>query len=143
MQWLTFILAVSGVASSLLDQLSVFIPALGGLLWQLVVLALILGGLAFVNVRGVRAAARTIEVMTVAKLGPLLLFVAVGAFAVQPSNIAWPGMPDGDAIGRAVLMLIFAFMGVEVALAPSREVQEPHKQLHAIFFHTSPSPPRC
>ncbi len=29
MQWLTFILAVSGVASSLLDQLSVFIPALG------------------------------------------------------------------------------------------------------------------
>ena len=134
MQWLTFILAVSGVASSLLDQLSVFIPALGGLLWQLVVLALILGGLAFVNVRGVRAAARTIEVMTVAKLGPLLLFVAVGAFAVQPSNIAWPGMPDGDAIGRAVLMLIFAFMGVEVALAPSGEVRDPARTVPRAIF---------
>jgi APA family basic amino acid/polyamine antiporter len=134
LQWLTFILAVSSVSSALLDQLSVFMPVLGGLLWQLLLLALILGGLAFINVRGVRAAARTIEVMTAAKLVPLLLFVTVGAFAVQPSNIAWPGMPDGDAIGRAVLMLIFAFMGIEVALAPSGEVRDPARTVPRAIF---------
>ena len=125
LQWLVFILAVASVSSALLDQLSVFVPALGGVVWRLGTLALILSGLAFVNARGVRSGARTIEVMTAAKLVPLLLFVAVGAFAIQPSNLAWPGLPGGDALGRASLMLIFAFMGIEVALAPSGEVRDP------------------
>jgi basic amino acid/polyamine antiporter, APA family len=101
------------------------VPALGGVVWRLGTLALILGGLAFVNARGVRSGARTIEVMTAAKLVPLLLFVAVGAFAIQPSFLAWPGLPGADALGRASLMLIFAFMGIEVALAPSGEVRDP------------------
>ena len=125
LQWLTFILAVSSVSSALLDQLGVFVPALGAQVWQLTALALILGGLAFINVNGIRSAARTIEVITAVKLVPLLLFVAAGAFAIQPSNIAWPGMPEAGAVGRTVLLLIFAFMGVEVALAPSGEVRDP------------------
>ena len=125
LQWLVFILAVASVASALLDQLSAFVPVLGAVGWRLGALVLILGGLAFINARGVRSGARTIEVMTAAKLVPLLLFVAVGAFAIQPSYLAWPGVPDGDALGRAALMLIFAFMGIEVALAPSGEVRDP------------------
>ena len=134
-QWLVCILAVASVASALLDQLGVFIPVLGHRLWQLAALAGMLASLAFINVRGVRSAARTIEIMTAAKLVPLLLFVIVGAFAIVPANIAWPGMPGPDALGRAVLLLIFAFMGIEVALAPSGEVKNPaHTVPRAIYL---------
>jgi hypothetical protein len=32
----------------------------------------------------------------VAKLLPLACFVVLGAFAVHPSSLAWPGMPERD-----------------------------------------------
>ena len=54
---------------------------------------------------------------------PLLVFTGVGAFFVDPQAIAWPGLPPGDALARSVLLLIFAFAGVEIALAPSGEVR--------------------
>ena len=68
---------------------------------------------------------RLIEAVTVTKLAPLLIFVGVGMFFVDPSAMAWPGFPDSDSLGAAVLLLIFAYAGVEVALAPSGEVRNP------------------
>jgi amino acid transporter len=71
----------------------------------------------------------------VAKLAPLLIFVGVGMFFVDRSALMWPGVPDGDSIGRAVLVLIFAYSGIEVALAPSGEVRNPaHTVPRAIFL---------
>jgi amino acid transporter len=56
-------------------------------------------------------------------------------FFVDRSALMWPGIPDGDAIGRAVLVLIFAYSGIEVALAPSGEVRNPaHTVPRAIFL---------
>ena len=79
------------------------------------------------NVRGVKPGARLVEGITVAKLLPLALLIGVGVFAIDPANLAWPGWPGGQALGRAVLLLIFAFAGIEVALVPSGEVREPER----------------
>ena len=134
--WLTNVLAVSSVASALLDQLAVVLPGVAAARAALVgFLALILAGLAWLNVRGVRVGTRLVEGITVAKLAPLLVFIGVGAFFVDPSAIAWPGMPPIDAIGRSVLLLIFAYAGIEVALAPSGEVRNPSRTVpRAVFF---------
>ena len=65
----------------------------------------------------------------------LTSFVGVGMFFVDRSALMWPGIPDGDSIGRAVLVLIFAYAGIEVALAPSGEVHNPaHTVPRAIFL---------
>ena len=135
LQWLTGLLAVSGVASALLDQLAVLAPGAGTRVAHVAGLAIILAALAAVNVRGVRLGTRLVESITVAKLLPLLVFVCVGVFFVDPAAIAWPGFPSADAIGRSVLLLIFAYSGVEVALAPSGEVRDPaHTVPRAVFL---------
>lgn len=125
LQWLAAVLAAGGVSIALLDALSGVWPAFNAGALRLATLALMLGSLAAINVRGVRAGARTIEFLTVAKLLPLACFVVLGAFAVHSSSLAWPGMPAPTALGRSVLLIFFAFAGIEVALTPSGEVKNP------------------
>ena len=86
---------------------------------------LLFGGLAAVNIRGVRQGQRVAVTATVAKLLPLLLLVAVGTFAVQRSNLAWSGWPTFEQLGAGTLLLFFAFGGVESALTPSGEIRDP------------------
>jgi len=78
-----------------------------------------------INIRGVRQGAGAVTVITVAKLLPLLLFVGVGIFFIHPSNLAWGSWPGSKSLGDAVILLIFAFVGIEVALIPSGEVKNP------------------
>jgi amino acid transporter len=134
LQWLTGLLAVSGVASALLDQLTILNPGAASRVVQVAVLALMLTALAALNVRGVRVGTRLVEAVTLAKLAPLLVFTCVGAFFVDRAAIAWPGLPPVDAIGRSVLLLIFAYAGIEVAVAPSGEVRNPARTVPRAVF---------
>jgi len=134
LQWLTGLLAAAGVASALLDQVAVLSPVAAPKAVHVSVLALILAGLASLNVRGASVGTRLVEGITITKLAPLLVFTCVGAFFVDPSAIAWPGLPPADAIGRSVLLLIFAYSGVEVALAPSGEVRDPARTVPRAVF---------
>src|ERR1700682_2461657 len=61
----------------------------------------------------------------IAKLLPILLFVCVGIFFIHPANISWSGWPGSKALGDSVVVLMFAFVGIEVALIPSGEVKSP------------------
>jgi APA family basic amino acid/polyamine antiporter len=129
LQWLSGLLAAGGVAIAFLDASAVVVPALHAPIARLATLALLLATFAVLNTRGVKTGARTIELMTIAKLLPLLSFVVVGAFFVQPSSLAWTGTPPAGAVGRAVLLLSFAFVGIELALTPSGEVQAPARSV--------------
>ena len=134
LQWLSGLLAVSSVATAMIDQAATMAPGLGGGAVRVATLAAIFGALAALNARGVRQGARVIETMTVVKMLPLLMFVGVGAFFVDPRALAWPGLPAVDVLGRSALLLIFAFSGVEVAIAPSGEIKNPsHTVPRAVF----------
>jgi amino acid transporter len=62
-------------------------------------------------------------VVTPAKLLPILLFLAVGIFFIHPANFSWTIWPGSRALGDSVVLLMFAFVGIEVALIPSGEVK--------------------
>jgi len=83
------------------------------------------GSLVLINIRGVRQGAGAVTVITFAKLLPLLLFICVGMFFIHGANLAWSGWPSSKSLGDAVILLIFAFVGIEVALIPSGEVKNP------------------
>jgi amino acid transporter len=134
LQWLSGIVAVSGVSAAMLDQLATVAPPFAVPAARILTLGAILTGLAHLNARGVRLGTRLIETVTVAKLAPLAILVSVGAFFVDPSALAWPGLPPGDAMARSVLLLIFAYSGVEVALAPSGEVAHPERTVPRAVF---------
>ncbi len=125
MQMLNSVLAVAGVASALVASLAVAWPPVGQGVGRWLLLALLFGTLALVNVRGVRQGARTVELVTLAKLLPLAIFVVLGAFAVFARGVPIPQVPGLGALGRTALVLIFAFAGAELALISGGEIRNP------------------
>jgi APA family basic amino acid/polyamine antiporter len=81
--------------------------------------------LATVNIRGIEQGTRLVMIASVAKLLPLLVFVGVGVFFIEPDHLAMTDAPPAADLARAAMILIFAFMGVESALVPSGEVRDP------------------
>ena len=94
-------------------------------LTQGAIAVIVLAAVTFFNVRGVQSGVRVVEVVTAAKLVPLLLFVVIGAAFVDPANLAWSDTPDTTAILATSGIVIFAFMGIESAVGPSGEIQDP------------------
>lgn len=128
--WVVFSLAYcagsdAAIAHVLMDALATAVPALSSGIARALAFVLLFGGLAAVNIRGVRQGQRVAVTATVAKLLPLLLLVAVGTFAVQRSNLTWSGWPTFEQLGAGTLLLFFAFGGVESALTPSGEIRDP------------------
>jgi basic amino acid/polyamine antiporter, APA family len=75
------------------------------------------------NMRGVRTGARVLEAITILKLLPLLAFVVIGAFFVEPANWVITDVPDASSILGTAGIVIFAFSGIEGATVPSGEVK--------------------
>src|SRR5437588_9038118 len=92
---------------------------------RVAVMFAVYASLVLINIRGVRQGAGAVTVITVAKLVPLLLFVGVGIFFIHPPNLGWSSWPSSKSLGDAVILLMFAFVGIEVALIPSGEVKNP------------------
>jgi amino acid transporter len=65
---------------------------------------------------------------------PLVALVVFGSAAVVPSNLAWHTAPPVRDVARASTLLIFAFLGVESALAPSGEVRDPRRTIPRAIF---------
>src|SRR5438105_4017365 len=123
--FLTALGAVAGVVNVLANSVALVVPFLGSPVMRIIVMVAVYGSLVLINIRGVRQGAGAVTVITVAKLLPLLLFVCVGLFFIHPPNLAWSGWPGSKSLGDAVILLIFAFVGIEVALIPSGEVKNP------------------
>jgi amino acid transporter len=125
--WLSQVGASAAVATVFAGSIAAIAPSLGGIIPRAVILVILYGGLAVINIRGVRTGMDIVEVITAAKLLPLILLVVVGAFFVTPAHLAWTSMPTVAQIGSASLILIFAFVGVEGALTSSGEVKDPSR----------------
>lgn len=123
--YLTALLAVAGVVNVFVNSVAGLAPLLGTPIIRVIVMFLVYGSLVAINVRGVRAGANAVSIVTLAKLVPLLIFVCAGIFFIHPSALAWPAWPGTKALGDSVLLLLFAFVGIEVALIPSGEVKNP------------------
>jgi len=117
----------AAIAHVLLDTVATAVPVLAGGPARVVGLVLLFGGLATVNVVGVRQGTRVSIATTVAKLLPLLLLLVLGAFAVRGSNLVWSGWPSMSELGAGTLVIFFAFTGAEGALAPSGEIRDPSR----------------
>jgi amino acid transporter len=131
---ITAIAAVAGVGNVLVNSIAALVPSAGNPAIRVLLMLLIYGSLVIINIRSVRAGAGAVTAVTLAKLLPLLIFVCAGIFFIHPANIGWPGWPGGKALGDSVLILIFAFVGIEVALIPSGEVKNPARTVPRAIY---------
>jgi APA family basic amino acid/polyamine antiporter len=126
--------AVASVSSAFAGSVGALWPPAASPAVRAVLIAALFGLLAAVNVRGVKLGVRLVEVMTLAKLLPLLVLVVVGIWFVDSAALHWPGMPSAASLGKTAIVLIFAFVGLEVALVPSGEVRDPARTVPRALF---------
>ena len=132
--WLVISFATAAVASVFVAALAAFFPALGEGLGRGLLLAILFTVLGVINVRGVRQSTRLIEIVTVAKLFPLVALVLVGILYIDPAQLEWQRTPAMAEIGRTSIVLFFAFAGIESALVPSGEVKDPARTVPRALF---------
>ena len=82
-----------------------------------------------INVIGIRQAAIVSNVFTIGKLIPIIIFIAVGLFFLNPQAFAFGARPPRGAFSQSVLLLIYAFTGFEMAVIPAGEVRDPRSNL--------------
>jgi amino acid transporter len=127
--WVSDVLACGGITSALADvTVSVVPPAVAGAVHAAVILVAI-AGIAFVNIGGVARGARLVNATTALKLIPLAIFIVVGAAAVHRSNFVQTAAPSIGGLGRAMILGVFAFMGMETSLCASGEVAQPTRTI--------------
>ena len=85
--------------------------------------------LAYINHIGIRNTTRINNFLTISKLLPLLLFIVVGSFFIEPAQYEIKHIPDFSSFSSTVLLLVFAFGGFESVLVNSGEVKNPEKNL--------------
>ncbi len=120
----TGLAAGAGVAVGFGESVGAFFGARPAWLSPLLIVSVV-AALVWINVRGVRGSARTVEIITVAKLLPLVLFVVGGAAFIKRAHFAWNGVPPLSSVLGTAGIVIFAFSGIESALTPSGEVHAP------------------
>ena len=129
MLWLAQVAAQAANANLLIVYLGEFWPAATNPLTRFVLLTVLIGFLAAVNFYGVRAGTRVNNVLTVAKILPLLAVVAAGLILLPGHTHAAmtaPPIPQRAWL-KAVLILFFGIGGFESALAPMSEAKNPRR----------------
>lgn len=125
MLWVTGTIATAAVGTIFADAVQRMAPSHPLVHGRTTILALLFGIVAAINVLGVRFGARLNLISTVVKLLPLGLLVIIGLGHVKLANLAWTSAPAPADLGRASIVLLFAFAGIESAMVPSGEVREP------------------
>jgi amino acid transporter len=132
--WLSRLTAAAANANLFVIYLAEFWAPVDHPLPRLMVLTLLVGVLSFINYRGVRAGARQSNVFVIAKLVPLLLFIAVGLFFIHPERFSIHTQATADSWLATELLLVFAFGGFEGAVIPMSEAKDPQRDAPFALF---------
>lgn len=130
--WLFFLMrltASAAIANAFVAYLGVLWPAASAGLGRAAVLTMLIGGFAVANAAGIRHGAFLVNVLTIAKLLPLLFFVGVGLTYADPARYDLLTIPPIAGLREASLLLIFAFGGFENASVPAEEVRQPRRNV--------------
>lgn len=131
MLWLAQLAAPAANANLFVIYLGEFWPQATGPMPRFVILTLLVGMLALVNYRGVRAGTQVNNLFTVAKLLPLTLVAVSGVVYLLTAH---PVPRAAEVAGtqdwlKAMLLLAFAYGGFETALAPMSEAKNPRRDV--------------
>jgi basic amino acid/polyamine antiporter, APA family len=138
MLWLGQIAAPAANANLFVIYLGEFFPHAKDSIPRAFILTALVGVLAFINIRGVRAGAQVSNLFTAAKLVPLVFVIVLGLFVLQRHHWNIATTPVGPVSMsqwlKAMLLLVFAYGGFETALAPMSEAKNPRRDAPFALF---------
>lgn len=123
------VLACGAVAAALADVVATIFPVGSRATVRSVTIVSVLGGIAAVNIAGVSQGGRLVAATTLLKMIPLAIFIVAGLGAIHGSNFVSPMPPNAPGFSRALILAVFALVGMEAALCASGEVVQPNRTL--------------
>ena len=127
LMWLTRLAGFATLVQVFVAYLAYFWPAAESGLPRAAIIAGLVVILTAINLIGVKESTRASDVLTVSKLIPLLLFVAVGLFFINPAQFTFNEKPSVGSFSSAVFVLVYVFSGFEAVLVNSGEVRQPQR----------------
>lgn len=136
MQWFTRAASQASVANGIALALAFYWPAMKVGPGRALLIAALTLTLAFINARGITQSAWLVNSLTVAKLVPLAIFIAVGLFFAEWRKLAPLPELTLESAAAAGLLLIFAYGGYDVIGVPAGEANDPRRHLPFAFITT-------
>lgn len=127
--WIVRITTFAANANLLLAYLGFFVPSANEGWLRILIISAVVIVITIVNFIGVRESTMMTNIFTVGKIVPLLIFAAVGLFFIQPANFSFEAAPNYDSFSKAILLLIYAYVGFEAAVIPAGETRDPQKNV--------------
>src|SRR5262249_20229068 len=127
--WLTFWIRVTAAAANLnvfIEYLGPLAPALAQGAGRAATLCVVMLVVTVLNVVGVRQGTWAVDLLTLAKLVPLVLLVVIGLPRFSTAVLATQGVDHADWT-QAILLLVFAYGGFESPLIATGEVRDPRR----------------
>jgi amino acid transporter len=123
--WITAICSWAAVANAVGFYMTFFGPAFENYYVSKCLALLLVLTFGFINYRGIKLGAWTVDAFTLAKLLPLLMFVLVGLFFIEGSNYHYVPVPQQSNFAYAVFLALWALQGFEVTPLPAGESCNP------------------
>ena len=127
LMWFTRAASWAAVINVLVTSLAFYWPAMSRSGPRAIAMAAIIGAIAAINVRGIKQSSIVLNALTIAKLTPLLIFIAAGLFAIDPARLVGGPTPSLQGLSTTALLLIYAFGGYEVVPVPAGEARDPRR----------------
>jgi len=136
MMWLTRVASQAALANAFVLYLAYFWDGATEGIGRVVILTVLLSILAAINYRGVRHGSWTINFFTVGKLVPLAIFILFGIWHIDWGHFREVLEPELGGFGPAILLLIYAFGGLELITYPAGEAVSPAKEVPRALLST-------
>lgn len=127
MMWFTRAASWASVINVLVSALGFYWPAITAGPRRTIFLTVIIVAIAAINIRGIKQSSFVVNLFTVAKVLPLVVFVVAGLFFVDWVKLADSPPVSLEGLSSSALLLIFAFGGYEVIPVPAGEAKDPRR----------------
>jgi basic amino acid/polyamine antiporter, APA family len=127
--WISRLGSSAAVSNLLVDYASLIWPPLGTALGRVLTISVLALGYMWINIRGIRQTAAVSTAFTLSKLLPLIAFVAVGAFFIDPGVFELGPLPAAGDLSSAMLLAAFAFFGFDATSILAGEVRDPARSV--------------
>jgi basic amino acid/polyamine antiporter, APA family len=136
MQWFTRVMGQASVVNAIPLALGFYWPLMTSGVGRALMIVTVTLAIGWINLRGVRQSAFVINLLTIAKLLPLALFIVVGMWFVDASRLAPMGPVSLTQLSTGALLLIFAFGGYDTIGVPAGEATDPRRHVPFAFVAT-------
>src|SRR4029077_3045250 len=129
LMWIARVTAFAANTSILLGYFRLFWPAVAtGPVRSAVICAITLT-ITTINLLGIRDVAVSTNYFAAGKLIPLALLIVAGLFHLDVKNFSFGAAPDPPAFFAAMMLLVYAYTGFEIAVIPAAEMRDPRRDL--------------